>query len=135
MKNKFLFLFSLTLFATSFSSCKKEDDENELKINFKTSGGYTFSDATIATGESFKIGVDCSTEKAKDPIIKFNISESVNNGTATTVYSEDLESQNYSRDYEAVMQDSVSGNTHKFTFTITNRDGINKQKNITLTVE
>ncbi|MCB0819693.1 MAG: hypothetical protein KDC13_03650 [Bacteroidetes bacterium] len=135
MKNKLFLLCSIILFSSVFSSCKKEDEENELQINFKTATGYTFSDMGINSGESFKIGVDCSTEKKKDPIIKFNISESVNNGTATTVYSEDLESQNYSHDYEAVMQDSVSGNTHKFTFTITNRDGINKQKSITLTVQ
>ena len=137
--NKYKIMKSLLLlgiFALIFTDCKKEEDEgDELKINFKTEAGYTASDATLPKGSQVKIGVEAETEKATDPIIKFNISESVNNGANATVYSEDLSNTDYEYDYEFSLDDSVPGNTHTYTFTITNRDGINAQKNLTVTVE
>lgn len=111
------------------------DEENELHINFKTDAGYTFDDATIAQDSALVIGIEAETEKSKDPIIRFNISESVNGKAPETVYTEDMSTANYNYDYQFVMTDSVSGNTHQYTFTITNKDGINKQVGLTLTVE
>lgn len=128
-------MLTLALSIGFFTSCKKEDEDEELKLEFKTGSGYTSSNATIASGTAVKIGVKGETEKAKDPIIKFNISESVNGGSNTTVYSKDLEDTEYEYDYNFTLSDTVSGNTHTYTFTITNRDGKNEQKSLTLTVQ
>jgi hypothetical protein len=136
MKTLFKSLIAISLVLFLFSSCKKdeEDEGNELKINFKVDAGYNYTDATLPGGTAIKIGIEAETEKPQDPIIKFNISESVNGGISSTVYSENLEDSDYEYDYSFEL-DSISGNVHKYTFTITNRDGLNAQKSITFTVE
>lgn len=135
MKTIIRTLLVIGIISVFTTSCKKEEDEgNEMKIEFKTGTGYIAADATLAGGTMVLIGVEAETEKAQDPIIKFNISESVNGGTSSTIYSEDLESTTYAYDLGFKL-DSVSGNVHKYTFTVTNRDGINAQKDLTLTVE
>lgn len=127
-------MFLVSLISVALVSCDKEDEEDELHVSFKTTAGYTFADATLAADSAIVIGIEAETEKAKDPIIRFNISESVDGGAATTVYTEDLEATDYEYDY-AFNMSSVSGSVHVYTFTITNRDGINKQASLTLTVE
>lgn len=117
------------------TSCKKVgNEEDELSISFKTGTGYTSADATLATGTSVKIGVDASTTKKKDPIIKFNISESVNGKGDVTVYSEDLETTAYDHDYNFTISDTT-GAIHTYTFTITNRDGLSEHQTLTITVQ
>ncbi|HPE56578.1 MAG TPA: hypothetical protein P5514_09300 [Bacteroidales bacterium] len=136
MKTLFKLFLVIGIISLVVTSCKKdeEDEGEELKISFKTSAGYTYADATLPGGTAIKVGIEAETEKAQDPIIKFNISESVNGATPTTVYSEDLENTTYEYDYNFTLN-TVSGNEHKYTFTITNRDGLNEQKSITFTVE
>lgn len=129
-------LLVLSIFTLIFSSCKKEEnEEEELDMKFKTEAGYTFSDATLPSGTDVKIGIEAETENEKDPLIKFNISESINGGTANTVYSEDLDNKEYEYDYSFTMNDTVSSNTHEYIFTVTNRDGLNAQKRLTITVQ
>lgn len=127
-------MFLVSLISVALVSCDKEDEEDELHISFKSTAGYTFQDGTIAGGETVTIGIEAETEKEQDPLIHFNITESVNGGTGTSVYNEDFEATDYEHDYVFEM-DSVFGNSHVYTFTITNRDGINKQSSLTLTVE
>lgn len=120
----------------SLIACEKDEgEEGELDIHFKTEAGYTHADATIASGSEVKIGIEAETEKAKDPIIRFNISESTNGEADTTVYMENLEDTDFSYDHTFTLNDSVSGNTHLYTFTVTNRDGINAQKSLIITVK
>lgn len=127
-------MFALALLSSVLVSCEKEDEEDELHIMFKTTAGYTFADATLAADSAIVIGIESETEKAKDPIIRFNISESVNGGANSTIYTEDMEAATYEHDQSFVM-DSVSGSVHVYTFTITNRDGKIKQASLTLTVQ
>ena len=136
MKTIFKTIILIGVVSVLFTACKKEEEDpaNEMKINFKTGTGYTFADATLAGGTAILVGIDAETEKAQDPIIKFNISESVNGGASSTVYSEDVETTAYEYDYNFTL-DTVKGNVHKYTFTVTNRDGINAQKDLTFTVE
>lgn len=135
MKNIFKTFIVLSLFAVVFSSCEKENEENELHIDLKQDAGYTFSSQGLAAGSSVLLGVEAETEKANDPIIRFNISEAINSGSATTIYTEDLENTDYEMDFTYTMNDTIVGNVHTLTFTITNRDGLNKQKAIDFTVE
>jgi hypothetical protein len=127
-------MFAVALMSATLVSCDKEDEGDEVHISFKSTSGYTFQDGTVAPGASVTVGVEAETEKAQDPLIHFNITESVNGGTGSSVYNEDFEATDYEYDYTFVM-DSVSGNAHAYTFTVTNRDGINKQVSLTLTVE
>lgn len=135
MKNSINILLIISLFAFLLTSCEKEDGGDELDIHFKTGANYTSASGIVASGTSVLIGVEADTEKKKDPIIKFNISESVNGAPATSVYSEDIETTNYEYDYNFTMSDTVSGNMHTYTFTVTNRDGFNAQQSLTLTVQ
>lgn len=132
------FLKSALLFSilALISSCEK--DEGRLpNISFKTGGSYISADAIIAGGTSITIGIDASKSEDKDVLKKFNISRSVNGAAATTVLNKDLsgsEGDNYDFDYTTTL-DAISGQTNKYTFTVTNRDGLTNQVFLTVTVQ
>lgn len=127
-------MFVVALASAALVSCDKEDEEDEISISFKTTAGYTFMDGAVTNGDTITIGIEAETEKATDPLIHFNISESVDGGSNTSLYNEDFESVSYENDYTFIMN-STSGTEHEYTFTVTNRDGINKQTALTLTVQ
>ncbi|MBI1306720.1 MAG: hypothetical protein GC181_08910 [Bacteroidetes bacterium] len=136
MKNiyKVALLIALT---TLVYSCKEEDEGKLPEIEFKTGSGYISSDQTLAKGASFKIGIEANKEEDKDVLTKFNISRSVNGAASTTVKDQSLsgsDADHYEYDFTGTM-DTISGQTNKYTFTITNRDGLVNQVSLTLTVE
>lgn len=132
---KYFTLALMILASISFTACEKEEDElDELDIEFKMDAGYTFADATLAAGTEVKVGIEAETEKAKDPIIRFTVSDAVNGAASATVYTENLDNTDYEHDYIFTLQGD-SGDTHLLTFTITNRDGLVKQTSLTITVQ
>jgi len=134
MKNTINILVLISLISIVFVSCEK-DEADEMDIHFKSGGTYISSSSSIAEGTAVMIGIEAETDKEKDPIIRFNISESINNGDANTVYTESMEKTSFEYDYNFTLNDSIQGNTHRYLFTITNRDGLTAQKSLTLTVE
>lgn len=135
MKATIKTLLILALCASIFSSCKEEDEGDELHIQFITDSGNVYSDTTLPGGSNVTIGIEAETEKPQDPIISFNVSESVNGAADSTIHQEtglDDTAISYQNIYTI---GTVSGNTNKYTFTITNRDGINKQVSLTVTVQ
>ncbi len=134
MKTVIKSILVMSMMTLVFTSCEKEDGEGELHIAFKSGATYTSEDKALPAGTVVTIGVEAETEKAKDPIIRFNISESVDGAAASTVYTENLETTDYQHDYTFTL-DSISGTQHKFTFTVTNRDGFNAQKSLTVSVQ
>lgn len=134
MKTVIKSILVMSMMTLVFTSCEKEDGEGELKIFFKTGTAYTSEDVALPPGTEVTIGIETETEKEKDPIIRFNISESVDGGAASTVYTENLETTDYQHDYTFTL-DSISGTQHRFTFTVTNRDGFNVQKSLTVSVQ
>lgn len=69
--------------------------------------------------------------------MKFNISKSINGAAAVSVFDKDLtgtEADAYSYDFN-VTNDTVVGQQNKYTFTVTNRDGLTNQVNLTVTVQ
>ncbi|MCB0761215.1 MAG: hypothetical protein KDC12_06785 [Flavobacteriales bacterium] len=121
-----------------FTACKKDEekeDGEELDLKFKTEEGYIHSNTTLPTDSTFTIGIEADTESANDPIISFNISESLNGGSSSSIYTESLEDVEFEYDFVHTLEDSVSGNEHTFTFTITNRDGLTEHKSLTISVE
>jgi hypothetical protein len=134
MKTIFRSFILLSIIAL-ISSCEK--DEGKLPtISFKTGGSYTSANASLAASTSVTMGITAAKAEKKDVLRKFNISKSVNGAAATTVFSKDLsgsEEDNFSNDYTDAIG-STSGETDKYTFTITNRDGLVNQVSLTLTV-
>lgn len=119
-----------------FTSCKKEKEEEEEapEIMFKSGGAYTSSDAAVSVGDEVTIGIEAEVHEEKDPLKKFNISKSVDGGSSTSVYSEDLSDESFEYDYKFTVEASQSGHSEKYTFTVTNRDGLTGQKSLTLTI-
>ncbi|MCB9189810.1 MAG: hypothetical protein H6598_07880 [Flavobacteriales bacterium] len=136
MKTLFRSIYStaiiLGIAATITTSCKKENEEDELSMTLKTDSGYTFESGNVSTGTDVKFGIEAQTTKKKDPIIKFTISESINGKADEVVYSEDLEVTQYDHDYNFTFSDTA-GSIHEYTFALTNRDGIVLLKMVTLT--
>lgn len=118
-----------------FSACKKEGEEEAPEIKFKTGAGYVSSNATIDAGKTVTIGVLAEVKEEKDPLVKFNISKSVNDSDYESVYSEDLNDEQYEYDYTFETDSAHAGNEETFSFTVTNRDGLTGQCVLTLTIE
>ena len=120
----------------AITSCEK--DEGKLpNLAFKTTVGYTSTDVTLAGGSPIVMGIIASKSESEDVLKKFNLSKSVNGGAATTVYDKDLtgtQGDAYSYDY-ATTVDATTGQKSKYTFTVTNRDGITNQLSVTVTTQ
>lgn len=135
MKNilKSILLLSVIFF---ISSCEK--DEGKLPdISFKTGGSYVSADASVTGGTAITIGINAAKTEDKDVLKKFNISRSTNGAAATSVFDKTLsgsEGDNYSYDYTTTL-DNVVGQTDKYTFTVTNRDGLVNQVSLTITIK
>ncbi len=121
---------------TIFSSC--EEDEGKIpNISFKTGANYVSADAILDKDSNIVIGISASKSEDKDVLKKFNISKSVNGGSDSTVFQKDLagsEADNYSYDLPVRVGTKV-GNKEKYTFTVTNRDGLVGQKSLTVTIQ
>lgn len=118
------------------SSCEK--DEGKLPIiSFKTGGTYISSDATITGGTTILMGIEASKSEDRDVLKKFNISRSVNGGAETSLQDKSLsssEEDTFSTDFNFTL-DTTKGQTNKFIYTITNRDGLTNQVALTVTVK
>lgn len=134
--NTYFKSFMLLAFMAILVSCEK--DEGKLpNISFKTGGIYTSSDATLAGGSTFTVGINASKSEEEDVLKKFNISLSIDGAAATTVYNEDLTGTSedvYEIDFNATLG-NTPGEKNKLTFTITNRDGLTNQVSLTVTVQ
>jgi hypothetical protein len=119
-----------------FTSCEK--DEGKLpNISFKTGGSYISGDASIAGGTTILMGIDASKAEDRDVLKKFNISRSVNGGAEASLQDKSLsssEEDNFSTDFSFKL-DTTKGQTNKFIYTITNRDGLTNQVALTVTVK
>lgn len=128
-------LLGITMFTVS---CEK--DEGKLpEIMFKTGAGYTSTDVNKVAGSEITIGIEAekNEEEKEDVLKKFDISKSVNGGTNTSVYNVDLEEAEgdaYAYDYTTTVG-TTAGDTEKYTFTVTNRDGLTNQVSLTITIE
>lgn len=131
MKNR-LTQLSLLVILLTLGSC----DEGKLpNIAFKSGPNYISSDATVGKLETVTFGIEASKAEKKDPLKKFNVSVSFDGGDNTTLIQKDLDSSqgdNFEEDVEITTRDQAG--TEKYTFTVTNRDGLINQVSVTLTV-
>jgi len=117
-----------------FSSCEK-DEMIPPTIDFTTGAGYTSADAHIALNTNFKIGVDAKRTEEKDDLKTFLVTRSYDGGTATTIDDLTLttaQAAEFTKDYNLTTRNMAG--TDKYTFTVTNRDGLITTKSITITV-
>jgi hypothetical protein len=132
--NQSILVILTALLIFTIASCKK-DPGRLPAISFKTGAGYISSDATIAKNTPFKIGINAAKTENEDVLKTFNISVSYDGGASTTVYSETLtaaQEDNYSYDMNGTTRGQAG--TEKYTFTITNRDGLINTIAVTMTV-
>lgn len=131
MHKSLIYSLSILVFSFLLVSCEDEDG-SEMDLRFKTGAAYLSVDTLLPAGSNFTVGVIAETEKKRDPLIKFNISESVNNGSSSTLFSKDLDTDKYEHD-QNISLDTIAGNSHTFIFTVTNRDGFNAQEKLVIT--
>ena len=124
----------ITILLLTISSCEK--DKGILPdISFKAGAGYTSADASIAKNTPFLVGVNAARTEDKDVLKTFNASVSFDGGASTTIYNEVLtttQGDNYTHDLSLTTRNQ-SG-TEKYSFTITNRDGLINTITMTITV-
>jgi hypothetical protein len=130
-----LLLTSLVLLT---ASCKKEDEDEMVlpTISFKTGAGYTAKDTTVGKNATLLPGINAAKSETNDVLKLFVVTRSYDGGSAETVYSETLSGTSgdaYSKDYPVTTR-STAG-TEKYTFTVTNRDGLTNAVSLTLTVQ
>ena len=132
-KTKIL-VFITILGVVFISSCEK-DEMVPPTIDFTIGAGYTATDAHIALNTSFKIGVDAKRTEDKDDLKTFLVTRSYDGAAATTVYNLTLTSAQaaeFTKDYNLTTRNMAG--TEKYSFTVTNRDGLITTKSITITV-
>lgn len=132
---KKLILYTITHFlAISLLSCEK--DEGKLpQISFKTGSGYTATDATVAKNTAITIGINAAKTEKKDVLKTFDVSQSLDGATATSIVNESLsgsQGDNYSKDVHITTRNQAG--TEKYTLTVINRDGLKNSVSLTLTV-
>ncbi len=136
MKNSIKLVALLAIATLTFNSCEK-DSGTLPTISFKAGSAYVSTDVTKAVGSSILFGIDAAKSEKRDVLKKFDVSISVNGGTAVSVFTKDLtgnEQDNYSYEY-STLAGSVAGQTCKYTFTVTNRDGLVNQIFSTVTAQ
>lgn len=133
---KSISLMAILMALIFVSSCKKEEDEGVLpNISFKYDAGYVYSDLTLTTDTTIKVGINASKSENKDVLISFDESSSYDGGASTSIFSESLtgaSGDSYSKDF-TIKTRSTAG-TEKYTFTVINRDGLRNSVSLTLTV-
>lgn len=129
-------IFPVLAIIAVFASCEK--DAGLLpNIAFKKTTGYVSRDTTVSKDSVIVIGINASKSEDKDVLKKFNISESVNGGTSTSVYTADLtgaEGDSYSYDFTPALG-TTAGIYKTWTFTVTNRDGLVNQVSVKVTLQ
>jgi hypothetical protein len=133
-KAKILSYIIVSLVVISFSSCEK-DKMVPPTIDFLTGTGYTSADAHIALNTNFKIGVDAKRTESKDDLKTFVVTRLYDGGAETTIDNVTLTSAQageFTKDYNLTTR-GIAG-VEKYTFTVTNRDGLITTKSIIITV-
>lgn len=123
------------IISLSLVSCKKDSGTSEMSITFNSTSGYTSTNSTLAGGTTIKVGVHSETNQKKDPLIKINMTEVINNTTTGASISDNINDQtSFDKDYSITL-DTVSGNVHEYTFSVTNKDGLQAQKSLKITIQ
>jgi len=132
IRSSFFILITTTIFL--LSSCKK-DKMIPPTIDFTTGAGYVSADGHLAVNTAFKIGVTAKRTEEKDDLKTFVVTRSYDGGAETTIDNVTIPSAQageFTNDYPFTTRNQ--NGTEKYTFTVTNRDGLITTKSIIITV-
>ena len=127
-------LFLTLAFGIISFSCEK-DEMIPPTIDFTTGSGYTFADSHIALDTDFKIGITAKRTEDKDDLKTFVVTVSYDGGAETTIDNVTIPSTQageFTKDYDLTTRNTAG--TEKYSFTVTNRDGLITTKAIVITV-
>jgi hypothetical protein len=128
------FILPITAAALLLSSCEK-DKMVPPTIDFTTGTGYVSADGHLAVSTPFKIGVTATRTEPKDDLKTFIVTRSYDGGVETTIDNVTIPSAQageFTKDYDLTTRNQ--NGTEKYTFTVTNRDGLITTKSIIITV-
>jgi hypothetical protein len=127
-------LFLVLAFGMISFSCEK-DEMIPPTIDFTTGAGYTSGDSHIALDSDFKIGVTAKRTEDKDDLKTFVVTVAFDGGVETTIDNVTIptaQGGEFTKDYDLTTRNTAG--TEKYSFTVTNRDGLITTKAITITV-
>ncbi|TMI84335.1 MAG: hypothetical protein E6H10_06015 [Bacteroidetes bacterium] len=132
IRNSFATLITTAVFLSS--SCKK-DKMIPPTIDFTTGAGYVSADGHLAVNTAFKIGVTAKRTEEHDDLKTFIVTRSYDGGAETTIDNVTIpaaQAEEFTKDYDLTTRNQ--NGTEKYTFTVTNRDGLITTKSIIITV-
>jgi len=127
-------LFLVLAFGIISFSCEK-DEMIPPTIDFTTGSGYVSADSHIALDTDFKIGVTAKRTEDKDDLKTFVVTVSYDGGAETTIDNVTIpvaQAGEFTKDYDLTTR-NIAG-SEKYSFTVTNRDGLITTKTITIAV-
>jgi hypothetical protein len=127
-------LFLLLPFGMISFSCHK-DEMIPPTIDFTTGAGYTFADSHIVPNTDFKIGVTAKRTEDKDDLKTFVVTRAYDGGAEETIDNVAIpsaEAGEFTKDYDLTTRNSAG--REKYTFMVTNRDGLITSRAILITV-
>ena len=127
-------LFLVLAFGIISFSCEK-DEMIPPTIEFTTGNGYTSADSHISPDTDFKIGVTAKRTEENDDLKTFAVTVSYNGGMDSTIDNVTIPSVQggeFMKDYNLTTRNATG--TEKYSFTVTNRDGLITTKVITISV-
>ena len=104
-------------------------------IDFTTGRGYTSADSHIALDTDVKIGVAAKRTEEKDDLKTFVVTVSYDGGAETTIDNVTIpaaQAGEFTKEYNLTTRNTAGA--EKYSFTVTNRDGLITTKTITITV-
>ncbi|HEY0433762.1 MAG TPA: hypothetical protein VGC95_07820 [Chitinophagaceae bacterium] len=131
VKNGLAVLFICSVLVTG---CKK-DKMVPPTIEFKTGNSYISADAHLAVNTAFTVGIDAKRTEKEDDLKTFVITRSYDGAAETTVATETLtadQAGEFEKDYPFTTRNQAG--TEKYSFIVTNRDGLITTKSITISV-
>lgn len=130
-KTMYVFVLLVLAGATVFTSCQKDEDEPDPVdltpvLTFIGGAGYTDGDASMAPSATFKVGINASENAtSKSDIKKFEVVRTFNN-VPTTVFTDDaINEATYTWEQDMIANTKVG--EERWTFTVTDKDGLKKE--------
>ena len=128
------FIILITTAVALLPSCKK-DKMIPPTIDFTSGAGYVSADGHLAVNTAFKIGVTAKRTEPNDDLKTFIVTKSYDGGAEATIENVTIPSAQageFTTEYPFTTRNQ--GGTEKYTFTVTNRDGLITTKSITIIV-
>ena len=132
IRNPFIILINTAVFL--LSSCEK-DKMIPPTIDFTTGADYVSADGHLAVNTAFKIGVTAKRTEPNDDLKTFIVTRSYDGGAEATIDNITIpvaQAGEFTKDYPLTTRNQ--NGTEKYTFTVTNRDGLITTKSLTITV-